>query len=159
MYSMRFTSPPHFQWICDVFLSIWWSIMITLYLNFMFPSIFWWKNIKFDKKWGWKVNLAEYIWTKKLVHICCVRFAFKPHFLWKCDVFSINLMVNYDQTVPKPYAYINILMKKTSNLTKSGVETWISQSTHGPKYWSIFAVWDLPLNLIFCDNVMFFINL
>ncbi len=93
--------------------------------------------------------------TKILVHIYCVRFAFKPHFLWRCDAF-----LQFDGQIWSNCTWTSCLHQyfdeKTSNLTESGVETWLSQSTHGPKYWSIFAVWDLPLNLIFCDNVMLF---
>jgi hypothetical protein len=40
----------HFMSKCNVFSSIWWSIVIKLYLNFMLRSIFWWKNITFWQK-------------------------------------------------------------------------------------------------------------
>ncbi len=47
IFSAKFTFQPHFRSKFDVFSSIWWSILMKLYLNVMFPSTFWWKNITF----------------------------------------------------------------------------------------------------------------
>ncbi len=98
---------PHFMSKCDDFSSIWWSIMIKLYLNFMFPSIFWWKTNILSKFYGLKVNLAESvwmtrgkIWTKVLVHLPA-NFTFQPNFWSKFDVFSsiwCSVMIDCTQT-------------------------------------------------------------
>jgi hypothetical protein len=89
--------------------------MITLYLNVMFTSQFWWKTSHFDRKWGLKANFVESLlitrgkvwtkWTKILVHMYSTKFAFQPHFLSKCDVYSsiwwssiIKLYLYVDET-------------------------------------------------------------
>ncbi len=54
------------------------------------------KTSHFHQKWGWKVNLAEYIWTwfcPYCPYLTSGRrdttgFTIPPHFWWKCDVFS-----------------------------------------------------------------------
>ncbi len=64
------------------FSSIWWSIMIKLYLNFLLTSIFWWKTSHFNRKWGWKVNQTE-----------CIPF--NPTFCQNCDVFSSKIDMKF----------------------------------------------------------------
>ncbi len=54
---------PHFWLKFDVFSAIWWPIMIKLYLNFMFPSIFLWITIEFWQKVWFQQNGVK-IWTK-----------------------------------------------------------------------------------------------
>jgi hypothetical protein len=49
-------------------------------------------------------------------------------------MFFINFMVNYDQTVPKLYVNIKILMKKHHIFTENEVERQILQSTYGPLF-------------------------
>jgi hypothetical protein len=62
-YSCGITLEPHFLIKIWCFWSIWWSFMIKLYLNFMWTSRFWWKDITFWQKLGF-LKLRMKIWTK-----------------------------------------------------------------------------------------------
>jgi hypothetical protein len=75
----------------------------------------------------------------------------ESHFMPKCDYFFTNLMVNYDQTVPKLYVEINILMEKNHVLTENEVEKRYSR-IYVDQYFGSYCLSIHSFGL--CENIL-----
>ncbi len=101
-YELFENSPFNLIFWCkfDVFWPVWWSILIKLYLNFMFPTIFWWKTVTFWHKVGFQ-QVRINMWTKLPVPCSCAQGGQK---IWKKSP-------NFSKSSPK-----SLQVKKGQNI-------------------------------------------